>query len=106
MADFFVAGIEDQIRTGSQGPVAPFLQFGVQVFGAVADLGGTDGGAAELLDNGGDFARGDALDIHFGHSQFEGLLGAEAFFQGAGIEGGLAPDLGHTEGDGADAAGE
>ena len=46
------------------------------------------------------------MDIHFGHGEFEGLLGAEAFFQGAGIEGGYAPDLRHTEGDGADAAGE
>ena len=82
------------------------MQFDVQEFGAVADLGGTDGGPAEFLDDGGDFARGDALDIHFGHGEFEGLLGAEAFFQGAGIEGGLAPDLRHAEGDGADTAGE
>ena len=106
MADFLVAGIEDQIGTGPQRAVAPFLQFGVQEFGAVADLGGTDGGAAEFLDDGGDFAGGDALDIHFGHGEFEGLLGAEAFFQGAGIEGGIAPDLRHAEGDGTDAAGE
>ncbi len=106
VADFFVTGIEDQIGTGTQRAGAPFLQFGVQEFGTVADLGGTDGGAAEFLDDGGDFAGGDALDIHFGHGQFEGLLGAEAFFQGAGIEGGLAPDLRHAEGDGADAAGE
>ena len=33
-------------------------------------------------------------------------VGAEALFQGAGIEGGVAPDLRHAEGDGADAAGE
>ena len=82
------------------------MQFGVQEFGAVADLGGTDGGAAEFLDDGGDFARGDALDIHFGHGEFEGLLGAEALFQSAGIEGGIAPDLRHAGGDGADTAGE
>jgi len=106
VADFFVAGIEDQIGTGCQWPVAPLLQFGVQEFGAVADLRGADGSAAEFLDDGGNFAGGDALDIHFGHGEFEGLLGADAFFQGAGIEGGFAPDLRHAEGDGADAAGE
>src|ERR1019366_2608310 len=95
VADFFVTGVEDQIGTGSQGPVAPFLEFGVEEFGAVADLGGTDGGAAEFLDDGGDFAGGDALDVSFGQGEFEGLLGADAFFQGAGIEGGFAPDLRH-----------
>ena len=66
------------------------MQLGVQELGTVANLGGTDGGAAKLLDDGGDFAGGDALDIHFGHGEFEGLLGAGAFFQGAGIEGGFA----------------
>ena len=106
MADFFVAGVEDQIGALTERAVAPFLEFGVEELGAVADLGGTDGGAAEFLDEGGDFAGGDALDIHFGHGEFEGLLGAEALFQGAGIEGGVAPDLRHAEGDGADTAGE
>ena len=53
----------------------------------MADLGGADGAAAELFDDGGDFAGGDALDIHFGQGEFEGLLAADAFFQGAGIEG-------------------
>ena len=62
--------------------------------------------ATEFLDDGGDFAGGDALDIHFGHGEFERLLGADAFFQGAGIEGRFAPDLRDAEGDGADAAGE
>ena len=38
------------------------MEFGVEAFGAVADLGGTDGRAAEFLDDGGDFAGGDALD--------------------------------------------
>ena len=54
--------------------------------GALADLRGTDGVAAELFDDGGDFAGGDALHIHFGQGQFEGLLAADAFFQGVGIE--------------------
>ena len=106
VTDFFVAGVEDQIGMGVQGTVAPFLEFGVEEFGARADLGGTDAGAAEFLDDGGDFAGGDALDVHFGHGQFESLLGADAFFQGAGIEFGFTPDLWDAEGDGADAAGE
>ena len=73
VADFFVAGVEDQIRTDSQRTVAPLLQFGVEAFGAVADLGGADGGAAEFVDDGGDFAGGDALDIQFGQGEFERL---------------------------------
>ena len=106
VADFFVTGVEHEIGTGTQWPVAPLLQFGVELFGAFADLGGTDGRAAELLDNGGDFAGGNPLDVHFGHGEFEGLFGAEAFLQGAGIKVGFTPDLRHAEGDGADAAGE
>ena len=106
VADFFVTGVEHQIGTSCQWPVTPFLEFDIEEFGAVADLGGTDGGAAELFDDGGDLAGGDALDVHFGHGEFEGLLAADPFFQGAGVEVGFATDLGHAEGDGADAAGE
>jgi hypothetical protein len=106
VADLFVTGVEDEIGTGTQRPVAPFLKFGVEALGALADLGGTDGAAAKLFDNGGNFAGGDALDIHFGHGEFEGLFGADAFFEGAGIKVGFAPDLRDAEGDGADAAGE
>src|SRR5438876_410337 len=84
VADLFVTGINDQVRASSEGAVAPTFQFGIQLGGAVTDLGGTDGGAAELLDDGGDFAGGDALDVHFCQGQFEGLLTAAAFFQGAG----------------------
>jgi len=83
-----------------------FLEFGVEEFGARADLEELTLVPPEFFDNGGDFAGGDALDIHFSHGEFEGLLGADPFFQGAGIEGGFAPDLRHAEGDGADAAGE
>ena len=106
VADFFVTGVEHEIGTGTQRSVAPLLKFGIEVFGAFTDLGGTDGRAAKFLDNGGDFAGGDALDVHFGHGEFEGLFGADAFFQGAGIKVGFAPDLRHAKGDGADAAGE
>jgi hypothetical protein len=42
--------------------------------------------AAEFPDDFGDFAGGDALDIHFGHGGNEGLLTAHAFFQGRGKE--------------------
>ena len=70
--------------------------FGVrrQEPGALADLSGADGGAAKLLDDGGDFAGGDTLRIHLGPGQLEGLLGADAFRQGAGIEVQIAPHLG------------
>ncbi len=39
---------------GAQGALAPFLKFGVEQSGALADLRGTDAGAAEFLDDGGD----------------------------------------------------
>ena len=106
MADFFVTGVEHQVGKGSPGGGAPVLEFGVELGGALTDLGGTDGGAAELFDNGGDFAGGDALNIHFGHGEFEGLFAAHAFFQGAGIEVQFAADLRDPEVDGADAGGE
>ena len=42
--------------------------------------------AAEFLDDLGDFARGDALHIHFGHREGERLLAAHPALQGTGIE--------------------
>ena len=62
--------------------------------------------AAELFHDGGDFAGGDALDIHFGQGQLEGLLAAHAFFEGAGIELDAAAHLRDRELDRADAGGE
>jgi hypothetical protein len=106
VTDLFVTGVKDEIRTGAEGPVAPLLQFVIEALGAVAHLGGTDGGAAEFFDNGGDLAGGNALHVHFGHGEFEGLLGAEAFSEGGGVEVGFAADLRDAEGDGTDAAGE
>ena len=103
LADFFVAGVEHQVGKRAQGAGAPGLELAIQVGGALADLGRADRGAAELLDDGGDFAGGDALDIHFGQGQFEGLFAADALFQGAGIELDLPADLRDTELDGADA---
>ena len=64
MADFFVAGIEEDIGKGRERAGAPSLQIGVETSGAVADVGGADGGAAELFEDGGDLSCGDALDIH------------------------------------------
>src|ERR1035441_5113603 len=106
VTDLFVAGIEHQVGKGLQGAGAPGLELDIELGGALTDLGGADGGAAELLDDGGDFAGGDALDIHFGQGQHERLLAAHALFQGAGIEVQAAPDLGDAELDGTDAGGE
>ena len=61
---------------------------------------------AELFHDGGDFASGNALDIHFRQGQLEGLFAAEAFFEGAGIEVQIAAHLRDLELDRADARGE
>jgi hypothetical protein len=106
LADFFIAGIQDEIGKGGEGAGAPFLEFRVEELGALADLGGTDGRAAELFDDGGDFAGGDALDVHFCQREFEGLFGAAALFEGGGIKLQAAADLRDVEGDGAEAGGE
>ena len=71
LPDFFVAGIQDEIGKCTERTGAPFLQFVIQQLGALADLGGTDGGAAKLFDAGGDAAGGDALDIHFGEGELK-----------------------------------
>jgi len=105
-ADFFVACIQHEIRAESQGACAPFFQFGIEEFGAFTDLGGADGSATELLDNSGDFAGRDALDIHFGEGEFEGLFGAQTFLERAGIERDVAADLGDVEFDGTQPGGE
>jgi hypothetical protein len=106
LPDFFVAGVQDEIGKGAEGALAPLLKFGVEALGAFAGVGGTDAGAAELFNDGGDAAGGDALDIHFGKGEFEGLFGAEAFLEGGGIERHVAADLGDVEGDGAEAGEE
>lgn len=59
LADFFVAGIQKDISARWEGALTPAFQFGVEFGGTLADLGGTDFAAAELLDNGGDFAGGE-----------------------------------------------
>src|ERR1039457_7254680 len=102
VTDLFVAGIEHQVGKGLQGARAPGLELDIELGGALTDLGGADGGAAELLDDGGDFAGGDALDIHFGQGQHERLLAAHALFKGAGMKGHAPPDLWDPELDGTD----
>lgn len=62
--------------------------------------------SAELFDDGGHFARGNALNVHFGQSQFESLLAADALFQGGGIEVQIAADLRNGKLDGSDAGGK
>ena len=106
LADLFVAGIEDEIGKGAERAFAPFFQSGVEEFGPIADVGGTDGRAAQFLDEGGHLAGGNALDIPFGAGEFEGLFGADPFLQRGGIEGHVAADLRDVEGAGAAAGGE
>src|SRR5271168_2229885 len=84
--DFFIAGIDKNIEAGFERAGAPAFEFGVEQGGALTDLGGADGVAAELFDDGRDPAGGDALDIHFGQRQFEGLLAADALLQRGRIE--------------------
>ena len=52
VADFFVAGVEGAIGEGAEWALAPGMEFGVELGGAFADLGGADGVAAEFLDDG------------------------------------------------------
>ncbi len=82
--DFFVTRVEDHVGTGTERTVAPFLEFGVEEFGAGADLGGTDGGAAELLDDGRDFAGGNALDVHFGRASLRACSERRPFSRALG----------------------
>ena len=116
MADFFVAGIEEDVGKSPGRASAPNFQIGVEPGGALADVSGADGGAAEFFEDGGDLSCGDALDIHlpapsgaalrakappfwlsrsarFGEGQLESLLAADALFEGRGVELDLAADL-------------
>lgn len=64
VAHFLVAGIHDEIAESPQRTLAPELQFAVELRGAGADLRGADMVAAEFLDDFGDLAGGDSLDVH------------------------------------------
>ena len=69
-------------------------------------MGGADLQAAKFFQDGGDFAGGDALDVHFGQRQFEGLLAAQALFQSGRIERHPIANLRNAEGDGGHAGGD
>ncbi len=49
VADFFVAGVEPQIGTSSQRTVPPFVEFGVEAFGAVAGVTGQAEGRGKAV---------------------------------------------------------
>ena len=84
----------------------PRIKFDIKLGGTLADLSGTYGMSAELLDDFGDLSGRSALDIPFGHSELEGLFAANTFFQRAWIKGDAVPDLKNAEFDGAHARGE
>lgn len=106
LADFFIAGINKNVEAGFEWPRAPAFEFGVEQGGALTDLGGANGVAAELFDDGRDLAGGNALDIHFGQGEFEGLLAANALLQGGRIEIQVAADLGDLKLDEAGTGGQ
>ena len=70
------------------------------------NLGRADGMAAEFLDDFGDFAGGDALDIHLGQGEQEGLFAAGSFFQSTGVKIHAVANLRNAEQDGADTGGK
>ncbi len=106
VADFFVPRVDKDVGSGAERAGAPQGKLGVQFGGAVADLSGADRRAAELLDDGGDLAGGNALNVHLGEGQLEGLFAADALVEGRRVELETAADLGDVEVDGADAGGE
>lgn len=52
-----------------------------------------------MLDNGGDFAGGNALNIHLGQGEQEGLFAANTLLESGGIELQTGADLRHLKGD-------
>ena len=108
-ADFFIPGVNEHVgETAQRAMIAPSFQFGVQRTAAHWKLTCVEltEVAAELFHDGRDFAGGHPLDIHFGQSQLEGLLAADAFFERVGIEVQIAAHLRDLELDRADAGGE
>ena len=106
LSDFFVSGIQDHVGAGTQWAFTPDLEFRIKLGGTIADLGGTHRVAAEFLDDFGNFAGGDALDIHFSQGKKESLFAAGTFFQGTGIKMDTITDLGNAQFDGADSGGQ
>ena len=106
LADLFVSGVQDHVGIASQRAITPGLEFEIELGGAGTDLGRADGMAAEFLDDFGDFASGDPLDIHLGEGEQEGFFAAGSFFESAGIKIHAVADLRNTEQEGADTGGE
>ena len=79
--DLFAAGSEDNVGGWAERALAPGGEGGVEFCGAVIDLGRADGRPAEVLDDGGDFACGDAPDVHLSEGGLEGLFAADAFLE-------------------------
>ena len=71
----------------------PIGEVGVEFSGAVADVSGTDGGAAKFHQNGGDFASGHAPHVYFGQGQSESLFATRTKLQSRGIKVDVAADL-------------
>ena len=106
LADLLVSGVQDQVGIASQGAIPPGLEFDIELGGAGADLGRTDGMTAEFLDDFGDFACGDTLDVHLGEGEQEGLFAAGSLFHGAGIKFHAVSNLRNTEQERADTGGK
>ncbi len=86
VADFFVAGIEDEVGDLADRPVPPGTELLVELGRRAALLGGGDVQAAELLDDGRDLPGAGALDVHLGDSKGHGPFAADAPPEGPGVE--------------------
>ena len=95
-ADFFVTGIEDEIRVSDvvERTVTPEFELLIELSGGAADLGRGDlERAGEFGENRGDAAGGDALNVHLGNGEGEGAFSALAPLESRGVEVDVATDL-------------
>ena len=102
LADLLITGVQIDVGHDCQGGVAPGFQMDVEFGGAVADIAvadmsGTDGMATEVLDDLGHATSVDALDIHLGQGELDGLLTAQSFIEGRGVELQVAANLRHGQ---------
>ena len=81
MANLFVACVEEDVEGLAERALAPEGEGCVEFCGAATDLAGADGRPAEVFDDGGNFACGDALDVHLSEGDLEGLLAADTFLE-------------------------
>src|SRR5215211_2084443 len=96
-SDALVVGVDDEVghRLRIEATGAPGRQGGVEPLGGRTDEGGTDGLAAERLDDAADLAGRDALEVARGERREEGLLVALVAREHGGLEerGAIARDL-------------